>query len=130
MLIIGEDRLQRGALIRSRQVSKPNELLDAPRLTIIKGGNMEQILVYDRLCEIPTKIREHAERELKNDPKAYAHAKQDELLMTWLTTLPWQLSFIREIEIGSKRNGVTLCKWGFLGKVIAIPKLSRSGFRN
>jgi len=44
---------------------------------------MKEPLEYDRLCEIPTKIREHAERELKNDPKAYALAKRDELLMTW-----------------------------------------------
>jgi hypothetical protein len=58
-------------------------MLDAPRPTIIKGGNMKEPLEYDRLCEIPTKIREHAERELKNDPKAYALAKRDELLMTW-----------------------------------------------
>jgi hypothetical protein len=69
---------------------------------------MKECLDYDRLCEIPAKIREHAERELKNDPKAFALAKRDELLMAWLTTLPWRGKDIRELEVGPQRNGANL----------------------
>jgi len=71
---------------------------------------MKEILEYDRLCKIPTKIRQHAERELKNDPKAYALAKQDELLMTWLTVLPWRIELLRQLRIGSRGNGTVLIK--------------------
>ena len=60
------------------------------------------------MLQIPRKIREHAERELKNDPKAYALAKRDELLMTWLTTLPWRWNDIRELEVGPRRSGANL----------------------
>jgi len=45
---------------------------------------------YDLFRAIPTNIRKHAERELKNDPKASAPAKRDELLIACLTMLPWR----------------------------------------
>jgi hypothetical protein len=69
---------------------------------------MKEILEYDRLRKIPAKIRGHAERELKNDPKAFALAKQNELLMTWLTTLPWRGIDIRDLEVGPRRGGANL----------------------
>jgi len=69
---------------------------------------MKEMLEYDQLCEIPIKIREHAERELKNDPKAYALAKRDELLMTWLTILPWRGNDLRDLKVGSRRSGANL----------------------
>ena len=69
---------------------------------------MKECLDYDRLCEIPTKIRKHAERKLKNDPKACALSKRDELLMTWLTILPWRQKYLRQLTIGSRKNGANL----------------------
>jgi hypothetical protein len=69
---------------------------------------MKECLAYDRLCEIPAKIREHAERELKNDPKAYALAKRHELLTAWLTILPWKGNDFRKLKVGSRLSGADL----------------------
>jgi hypothetical protein len=52
---------------------------------------MRRILEYDRLCEIPNKIREHAEGELNNDLQAHGLANRYGFLVVWLTILPWRL---------------------------------------
>jgi hypothetical protein len=54
---------------------------------------------FEDLCKIPAAIR--AER-LKLDPKSIAASRlvHDELLMLWLTTLPWRQRNIRECRLG------------------------------
>jgi hypothetical protein len=71
---------------------------------------MKECLDYDQLCEIPTKIREHAESELKNDPKAYALARRDELLTAWFTTMLSGKRFAGELDFGWQPKCVMLFK--------------------
>jgi hypothetical protein len=47
---------QPGGLSRGRGRLRRPTSCSAPRLPIIKGGNMKECLDYDRLCEIPAKI--------------------------------------------------------------------------
>ena len=74
----------------------------------LKRRKYEGVFRLRPVCVIPAKIREYAERELKNDPNAYALARRDELLITWLMILPWRQNEIRALKVGSRRSGANL----------------------
>jgi hypothetical protein len=85
---------------------------------------MTRFVDYDELCEISAKIRKQAEEKLKNNPKEYALSKRDELLMAWLTVLPWRPKHLRQIRIGSRMDGANL----FKGRIAAGAPLARPGW--
>jgi hypothetical protein len=54
---------------------------------------------YEDLCKIPVAIR-IARMKLNNDDPKVSRLVHDELLMLWLTTLPWRQRNIRECRLG------------------------------
>lgn len=59
---------------------------------------------YEDLCKIPAAIREVRLKLTGDDTKA-SRLAHDELLILWLTTLPWRQRNIRECRLGDPETG-------------------------
>jgi integrase len=69
--------------------------------SIVQEKKAKKSASYEDLCKIPSAIR--AARLSPDDPKT-SRLVHDELLMLWLTTLPWRQRNIRECRIGEPRT--------------------------
>jgi integrase len=67
-------------------------------------------LPYDIVADIPRRIHETQTEAATRGAKELAQAVHDELLMKWLTVLPWRQRNIRECRIGLKSKGANLFK--------------------
>jgi integrase len=65
----------------------------------IEERKLAKYLLYDDLAEIPRKIHKDRERLPAEQRKRRALLARDELLIRWLTTLPWRQRNIRECRI-------------------------------
>jgi hypothetical protein len=65
---------------------------------------------YGAVEGIPTKIRAERKTAAKQGDKQFALAVRDELLMLWLTVLPWRQRNIRECRIYGPRPNIFKAK--------------------
>lgn len=67
----------------------------------IEERKLTKYLLYDDLAEIPRKIQKDRERLPAGEQNKRALLARDELLIRWLTTLPWRQRNIRECRMGA-----------------------------
>lgn len=67
-------------------------------------------LPYETVADIPRRIRERRKDASKLSPAHMARVVHDELLMTWITVLPWRQRNLRECRPGPKSEGANLFK--------------------
>ena len=65
---------------------------------------------YDTLCKIPAKLRDERNAIEKTNRRRAALLCRNELLIKWLTVLPWRQRNLRECKIGKKENGANIFK--------------------
>jgi hypothetical protein len=65
---------------------------------------------FDTLSEIPEKLRRERIAIERKDSRRAALLCRNELLMTWITTLPWRQRNLRECKLGAKQGGGNLFK--------------------
>ena len=65
---------------------------------------------YDILCQIPARLREERLGIENRDNRRAALLSRNELLMTWLTVLPWRQRNLRECKLANKDDGGNLFK--------------------
>jgi integrase len=71
--------------------------------SLIREKKARKYVAFDVLQKIPEAIRA-ARENLQGDEVKAAKFAHDELLIRWLTTLPWRQRNIRECRIGSPEN--------------------------
>ncbi len=79
---------------------------------LTKEAKERKWVPYDKLAEIPAMIRADS-RKITKSPKERikkALLARDELLITWMTTLPWRQRNLRECKLGRKEQGANLFK--------------------
>jgi hypothetical protein len=69
-----------------------------------------QSVDYDKLCQISDAIRKDAEKHSEADSKRKALAVRNQLLMKWLTVLPWRAHDLRKCKLGGQKEGANLFK--------------------
>jgi hypothetical protein len=79
---------------------------DPPRLR--KEAKKHKWVDRGKLALIPQLIREEADRLYKSDPVRYAKAVGHQLLMSWITTLPWRQRNLRECKVMPYEQGGNL----------------------
>jgi len=77
---------------------------------------------YDGLAQIPNKIREERARVERRKTKRLASMVRNELLVKWLTVLPWRQRNLRECKLASKAAGGNLFKEELSSGTIAKPE--------
>jgi len=87
----------------------------------VKEAKQRKWVDYDKLCELPEKMRRDAEKKYQRDSKQYACAMRDILLITWLLTLPWRQRNLRECRIGRREDGANIFKAG----ISDLPTIAR-----
>ena len=65
---------------------------------------------WDRLALVPKMIRNEANRNHGANPKRYALAVRDQLLIIWLLTQPWRQRNLRECKLLPREQGGNLFK--------------------
>jgi integrase len=76
---------------------------------------------YDTLSGIPEKIRNERSAIEKKDSRRAALLCRNELLVKWLTVLPWRQRNLRECKLGDRENGANLFK-GAISRRTSIAK--------
>jgi integrase len=64
---------------------------------------------YDELAQIPDKIRRDAEKD-SSDLKRISLAVRNQLILKWLTTLPWRKQNLITFRFGKRADGANLFK--------------------
>jgi len=89
--------------------------------SLVKEAKQRKWVDYDKLCELPEKMRRDAEQKYERGSKQYACAMRDILLIIWLLTLPWRQRNIREMRIGRREDGANIFKAG----ISDLPTIAR-----
>jgi hypothetical protein len=89
--------------------------------SLVNEAKQRKWVYYDKLCELPEKMRRDAEKKYERGSKRYACAMRDILLIIWLLTLPWRQRNIREMRIGRREDGANIFKAG----ISDLPTIAR-----
>jgi len=86
---------------------------------------------YDTLCTIPAKLRNERNTIGKKDSRRIALSCRNELLISWLTVLPWRQRNLRECKLYNKENGGNLFKSSISqSAMIAKPRWVEDALKN
>ena len=90
----------------------PDLVAQLPRDSEFKAQERKEVrwVAYDRLAEIPDRIREAYRKSVESDAESEALMLRDILLIRWLVTLPWRQRNIRECKLRAFADGGNLFK--------------------
>lgn len=76
-----------------------------------KASRQRQLVDYHKLCQIPEHIRKDVETwNRRGQGVRTAMAIRNQLLVKWLTVLPWRADYLRKCRIGGQKQGGNLFK--------------------
>jgi len=90
----------------------PELIADLPRESYRFTKETKDRKWVDRseLALVPKKIRDEADKRYKADPRNYALAVRNQLIITWLIILPWRQRNLRECKLLPYEQGGNLFK--------------------
>jgi integrase len=99
--------------LRGMDFSWMRELIaDLPRdsYRLTKERKDRKWVHWSELVQVPKKIRDEADKRYRANPRRYAIAVRDQLIMAWLLTLPWRQRNLRECKLLPYEQGGNLFK--------------------